>query len=221
MTSGDAYYYGIWEEEEDDSWQHVPPKWRSCTSCHALYAPGMLRQSPVCYDAFGTLDAHVLSRLVPSDPRAVAHGQGDGGRLATGLTYLAVQNRWSKRPRPARCIQAPIALFLFRDSADERTARAAAQTMLSRRLGAHRARPFEGEDGMTSRDFCYWLQGAIELAEADGQSVSLSAAQTVAIKNHLALVFKHEIDPSAGPPEHQAVLNKIHHGPTEKPVYRC
>lgn len=34
--------------------------------------------------------------------------------------------------------------------------------------------------------------------------------QTELVKRHLALVFKHEIDPSAGPPEHQAELDAIH-----------
>lgn len=58
---------------------------------------------------------------------------------------------------------------------------------------------------MTSRDFCYWLQGYFEL----GGGV-LSAEHTLCIKRHLALVFKHEIDPSAGPPAHQAELNEIH-----------
>jgi hypothetical protein len=61
------------------------------------------------------------------------------------------------------------------------------------------------------------------------------------IKAHLALVFKHEIDPSMGGPDHQAALNEIHaqskaakqtaeealkeakkpHGPGTPTVYRC
>ncbi len=53
------------------------------------------------------------------------------------------------------------------------------------------------------------------------------------IKKHLALVFKHEIDPSMGDEEHQKVLNKIHNGkilpssydepqdPDGPTVYRC
>lgn len=61
---------------------------------------------------------------------------------------------------------------------------------------------------MTSRDFCYWLQGLYEL----GKPVTLDADQTAAVKAHLALVFKHEIDPSAGGPDVQAALNKIHEG---------
>jgi hypothetical protein len=59
---------------------------------------------------------------------------------------------------------------------------------------------------MTSRDFCYWLQGLFELAGPE----TLSAKQTDLVKRHLALVFKHEIDPSMGPPAHQAELNAVH-----------
>ncbi len=59
---------------------------------------------------------------------------------------------------------------------------------------------------MTSRDFCFWLQGMFEL----GQPTALNEATTAAIRKHLALVFIHEIDPSMGPPEHQAKLNETH-----------
>lgn len=59
---------------------------------------------------------------------------------------------------------------------------------------------------MTSRDFCFWLQGMFEL----GQPTALNEATTAAIKAHLALVFVYEIDPSMGPPAHQAKLNEVH-----------
>lgn len=59
---------------------------------------------------------------------------------------------------------------------------------------------------MTSRDFCFWLQGFFEL----GKPISLDAAQTDLVKRHLGLVFLHEIDPSAGGPEVQAKLNDAH-----------
>lgn len=61
---------------------------------------------------------------------------------------------------------------------------------------------------MTSRDFAYWLQGLFEL----GKPTQLDATQTDLIKRHLAMVFVHEIDPSAGPPEKQAALDALHHG---------
>lgn len=66
---------------------------------------------------------------------------------------------------------------------------------------------------MTSRDFCYWLQGFFEIAKPR----DLSAEDIDLIAKHLALVFKHEIDPSAGPKPHQDALNAIH-GNTK---YRC
>ena len=61
---------------------------------------------------------------------------------------------------------------------------------------------------MTSREFCYWLQGYFEIVEAgSSQTHPISFAQTDMIKKHLALVFKHEIDPSY---PNQDELNKIH-----------
>lgn len=55
---------------------------------------------------------------------------------------------------------------------------------------------------MTSRDFCYWLQGFFEITEnkdmkpEDLTSVNLTEKQVALIRAHLNLVFKHEIDPS-------------------------
>lgn len=59
---------------------------------------------------------------------------------------------------------------------------------------------------MTSRDFCYWLQGYFEIQGGK----TLNAAQTAMVRRHLALVFKHEIDPSAGSQKHQDALNDLH-----------
>lgn len=59
---------------------------------------------------------------------------------------------------------------------------------------------------MTSRDFCFWLQGFFEL-----QSVpEVSTAQAAAIKRHLDMVFAHEIDPGYGDAKAQAKLNALH-----------
>lgn len=69
---------------------------------------------------------------------------------------------------------------------------------------------------MTSRDFCYWLQGHFEISNPK----SIGVKETQMIKKHLALVFKHEIDPSMGDEAHQEVLNEIHgnsQGGNEKP----
>lgn len=63
---------------------------------------------------------------------------------------------------------------------------------------------------MTSRDFCYWLQGYFEVADADGQGISMTDSQVKMIQKHLNLVFKHEIDPSMGDELHQEILNAIH-----------
>lgn len=67
---------------------------------------------------------------------------------------------------------------------------------------------------MTSRDFCYWLQGFFELR--DGAD-ALTPSQTELVRRHLALVFKHEIDPQAGGPATQAALNAVHGGASPLP----
>lgn len=61
-------------------------------------------------------------------------------------------------------------------------------------------------NNMTSRDFCYWLQGFFEVSEAK----TLNTKQLQQVKNHLNMVFKHEIDPSMGNQEHQEELNSVH-----------
>jgi len=45
---------------------------------------------------------------------------------------------------------------------------------------------------MTSREFCYWLQGLFEL----GDPKALDEKQTDLVKRHLSMAFVHEIDPS-------------------------
>jgi hypothetical protein len=65
---------------------------------------------------------------------------------------------------------------------------------------------------MTSRDFVYWLQGYAELSES-----APTTEQWESIKRHLALVFKHEIDPSMGDEKHQAELNESHAAPPRPP----
>lgn len=59
---------------------------------------------------------------------------------------------------------------------------------------------------MTSRDFCYWLQGFFEV----GGSREINAEQADCIKKHLNLVFQHEIDPSHGDKKHIDELLKAH-----------
>ena len=79
---------------------------------------------------------------------------------------------------------------------------------------------------MTARDFCYWLQGKLEIDQAKhDESVyteALTAKQVACIKRHLALVFVHDIDPKAGGPEVQDKLNSIHNkGIKHPPGMRC
>ena len=67
---------------------------------------------------------------------------------------------------------------------------------------------------MNATDFCYWLQGFFELASQSGsqEPITLSRQQVEVIRRHLNLVFVHDIDPKAGPPEYQAMLQQIHDG---------
>lgn len=74
---------------------------------------------------------------------------------------------------------------------------------------------------MTSRDFCYWLQGYLEIADADGAGISMTDNQVKMIQKHLNLVFKHEIDPSMGDEKHQQKLNDIHNPPIKDQLFRC
>lgn len=77
---------------------------------------------------------------------------------------------------------------------------------------------------MTSRDFCYWLQGFFELRQAGGTADHpITPEQAGSIAKHLALVFAHEIDPSQGDANHQAKLNNIHNQTSlhRPPGMRC
>jgi len=67
---------------------------------------------------------------------------------------------------------------------------------------------------MTSKDFCYWLMGMFELSEPN---IVLTEKQVQTIKNHLKLVFLHEIDPSySDDPTVQKIFQHIHDG--KKPL---
>lgn len=66
---------------------------------------------------------------------------------------------------------------------------------------------------MTSRDFCFWLQGFFEINDAkpaSHEATRFDYRQADMIRKHLALVFVHEIDPGMGPPAHQEALNALH-----------
>ena len=63
---------------------------------------------------------------------------------------------------------------------------------------------------MTSRDFCFWLQG---FAEINGEVPS--AQQWLTIKKHLNMVFIHEIDPTL--PDPDGKLTAEHEASKPKP----
>ncbi len=62
---------------------------------------------------------------------------------------------------------------------------------------------------MQSRDFIYWLQGFFEISGDN----NLSPKQVEIIRNHLNMVFIHEIDPSMGDKKEQDKLQEAHDGP--------
>lgn len=66
---------------------------------------------------------------------------------------------------------------------------------------------------MTSRDFCYWLQGFFELQGTQ----ALTVEQARIIQNHLNMVFVHEIDPSF-PKDQQSALQQAHDNKKPQPV---
>lgn len=71
---------------------------------------------------------------------------------------------------------------------------------------------------MTSRDFVYWLQGFLEISGAS----AINEPQTAIIRNHLNMVFIHEIDPSFGDNKIQDTLRKAHSGhPNSGEIYNC
>lgn len=67
---------------------------------------------------------------------------------------------------------------------------------------------------MDSKSFVFWLQGFFELADSN---TALTEKQVQTIKNHLKLVFLHEIDPSySDDPTVQKIFQNIHDG--KKPL---
>ncbi len=63
---------------------------------------------------------------------------------------------------------------------------------------------------MQARDFAFWLQGFFEITNP----TEINSEQTEMIKNHLNLVFFHEIDPSyTDNKEKQDAMNAIHGNP--------
>lgn len=87
---------------------------------------------------------------------------------------------------------------------------------------------------MTSRDFCFWLQGWLEICGVNlppGTPLPgnvVTPAQLECIQRHLALVFEHEIDPSIDRlgdlgKKHKEALDALHKHPLDQgsPLFRC
>ena len=66
---------------------------------------------------------------------------------------------------------------------------------------------------MKAESFCYWLQGLFELSNPE----TLDANQVHLIKQHLNMVFLHDIDPKMGDQKKQDLLNAIHNKPAYQP----
>lgn len=64
---------------------------------------------------------------------------------------------------------------------------------------------------MNSVDFCFWLQGYFELRDEDDDTF-INTENTKKIKQHLDLVFVHEIDPmrEKETPTTKKLLNETH-----------
>jgi len=61
---------------------------------------------------------------------------------------------------------------------------------------------------MRAVEFCYFLQGYMELANPE----TISEKDLEMIKGHLKLAFRDDIDPSMGTYEHQMELSAAHEG---------
>ena len=64
---------------------------------------------------------------------------------------------------------------------------------------------------MTAEQFVFWLQGFFEIS--DDKATKLNEKQIKIIKNHLGLVFFHDIDPKySDDPAVQEKMNELHSG---------
>jgi hypothetical protein len=68
---------------------------------------------------------------------------------------------------------------------------------------------------MTSRDFVYWLQGYFEIMDPKGQGSALpiGSVQAQCIREHLDLVFRHELSPTPPAKGDTYIVPPMHHEP--------
>ncbi|MCK5537555.1 MAG: hypothetical protein KAI79_12065 [Bacteroidales bacterium] len=64
---------------------------------------------------------------------------------------------------------------------------------------------------MKAANFCYWLQGMMELVDPK----TITREQLDDIQAHLKIVFKYDIDPSYGDTKHQIKLTDLHMSETK------
>ena len=62
---------------------------------------------------------------------------------------------------------------------------------------------------MTPEQFCYWLQGFLEVTNAN----QIGECETTQIRNHLATVFK-KVTPEVKPTEVKTLLERMQEGQT-------
>lgn len=71
---------------------------------------------------------------------------------------------------------------------------------------------------MKAENFVYWLQGFFEITGEPKEGLTLD--QIRIIRNHLNMVFIHDIDPKMGDKEHQTKLNDAHLGMHKPMTYQ-
>ena len=67
---------------------------------------------------------------------------------------------------------------------------------------------------MKADNFCYWLQGLMELEDPK----TITEEQLNDIKAHLRITFKYDIDKRYGDDKHQEVLSRLHNPESETKI---
>ena len=70
---------------------------------------------------------------------------------------------------------------------------------------------------MKADNFCYWMQGLMELGNPD----TIDEVQLADIKAHLRMVFKYDIDLKYGGEKHQRRLSQIHNPSNHEVKIKC
>lgn len=75
---------------------------------------------------------------------------------------------------------------------------------------------------MKATEFCYWLQGYLEITFTRKKHLTLTTEQVKVIQKHLNMIFLHDIDKQY-PLEEQEKLNHLHNNTitNSNKVMRC